>query len=156
MVTGLWILEQDSVLALDDEVCNVEGSKVHPLVVVWRIVSGSIEMVQARGKVYDQVAVDKNLQLADPIFEVVYIEALEGKKDRSGCCRDELNLDYKCAVESEGEVDEVARRVTGNRRGDECPVYSDLEGAYVWHRRLWNCYVGECSGPSLTGSCEAE
>jgi hypothetical protein len=35
-------------------------------------------MVQARRNINDQVAVDENLKLAETIFEVVNIEALEG------------------------------------------------------------------------------
>jgi len=71
VVTGLGILEQDGILALHHEACNVEGSEAHPRVIVGRIVSASREMVQAGGNINDQVAVDEDLQLADTVIEVV-------------------------------------------------------------------------------------
>jgi len=45
VVTGLRILEQDRVLALYHEACNVEGSEAHPDVIVRRIVPTSRKMV---------------------------------------------------------------------------------------------------------------
>jgi len=41
-------------------------------------------MVQARGNVNDEMAVDEDLELADAIIEVVQIEALEGQENWSG------------------------------------------------------------------------
>jgi len=84
VVKGRWVYEHDGVLSLDHEVCNVEGSKLHPSVLILHKVTCSIQMVQARGNVNDEMAVDEDLELADAIIEVVQIEALEGQENWSG------------------------------------------------------------------------
>jgi hypothetical protein len=82
VVTRLRIREQDIILSLHYEAGNVEGSEADPCIVVRRIVPTSGEMVQSRRKINDQVAVNEDLELSDPVFEVVDIESLEGQEDR--------------------------------------------------------------------------
>src|SRR5260370_39442213 len=76
------ILEHNSVLPLHHEAGNVEGSKVHPSILIICKVTSSSQMVQARRNIDDQVSVDEDLQLADAIIEVVQIEAIEGQDQR--------------------------------------------------------------------------
>src|SRR5438093_8788381 len=81
-VAGQWILEHDCILSLDDEAGYVEGSEFDPGVLVGEIVASAAEVVQPSGNVDDLVAVDKDLELADPIVEVVEVEAAECQKNR--------------------------------------------------------------------------
>ena len=60
-VAGWRTLEDDCVLALDDEAGDVEGSKIHPPVRVGRIIAGSREMVEPCRNVHRQMTVYQNL-----------------------------------------------------------------------------------------------
>jgi len=83
-VAGQWILEHDRILSLDDKAGYVEGSELDPRVLVGEIVARAAQVVQPSGNVHDLVAVDKDLELADPIVEVVKVEAAESQKNRLG------------------------------------------------------------------------
>ena len=81
-VAGQWILEHDRILSLDDKAGYVERSELDPGVLVGEIVASSAEVVQPSGNVDNLVAVDKDLELADAIVEVVEVEAAECQKNR--------------------------------------------------------------------------
>ena len=86
-VAGQWILEYDRILSLDDKAGYVERSELDPGVLVGEIVASSAEVVQPSGNVDNLVAVDKDLELADAIVEVVEVEAIECQKNRLGPSR---------------------------------------------------------------------
>ena len=71
MVEGSGIREENSIPALDQKTSDVEGSKIDPCPSVWRKVSSTPEIVKARGNIHDQLPIDENLDLADPVVEVV-------------------------------------------------------------------------------------
>jgi len=96
-VAGQWILEHDCILSLDDEAGYVEGSELDPGVLVGKIVASAAEVVQPSGNVDDLVAVDKDLELADPVVEVVEVEAAECQENRLSPCRSDCQYELSRA-----------------------------------------------------------
>ena len=75
-----WVLEGDIVLALNHEAADVKGSELYPCEVVGLIVTATSEMIQTGRNVHDQVTVDKHLQLADTVVEIIRVESAEGEQ----------------------------------------------------------------------------
>ena len=59
-------------------------------------------------------------------------------------------------MKCEAEVDEIVSRVAGHYRGDECPVYENLQGPNIGNGRDWNGDVREGRGSCLTGCGETD
>ena len=98
-VAGQWILEHDRILSLDDKAGYVEGSELDPGVLVREIVASAAEVVQPSGNVHDLVAVDEDLELADPVVEVVEVEAAESQKNRLSPSRSDYQYELSRACQ---------------------------------------------------------
>src|SRR5213592_4608249 len=98
-VAGQWILEYDRILSLDDKAGYVEGSELDPGVLVREIVASAAEVVQPSGNVHDLVAVDEDLELADPVVEVVEVEAAECQKNRLSPSRSDYQYELSRACQ---------------------------------------------------------
>ena len=79
-VTGRRILEQNGTLALDQETSYVEGSKVERRPHVGLKVPSPRKIVQPCWNIHDELAVDEDLELSNPIVKVVQVEAIEGQQ----------------------------------------------------------------------------
>src|SRR2546422_681086 len=93
-VAGQWILEHDRILSLDDKAGYVEGSELDPGFLVGEIVARAAEMIQPSGNVHDLVAVDKDLELADPIVKVVEVDAAECHNSRLSASRRDRQSEF--------------------------------------------------------------
>src|SRR6058998_2434000 len=109
-VAGQWILEHDRILSLDDKAGYVEGSELDPGVLVREIVASAAEVVQPSGNVHDLVAVDEDLELADPVVEVVEVEAAECQKNRLSPSRS----DYQYELSRACQMVRSRRVITGD------------------------------------------
>ena len=74
------ILEENSILAIDEEAGNVKGSEVDIGATVGVEVPSPSEMVQPCRDIHNELAVNEDLELAHSVVKVIKVETVEGQQ----------------------------------------------------------------------------